>query len=223
VLFPVWSTSTKYMIKGDLIGELARLLDKGELDGAKALVALGANVNAASKMTAGSTLLWLAVNNAGQEISSGWKKLSALLPEVLPDLKRRDCSRQREQHLRTLGLLLELKPDVNLPSNGSMPLRIAVHWQDLEVVNLLLSRGADPNAECFSIMSKLTRKDGRRLVPGYYNTVLHEAVEKNHAAIVKALLLAGADPHRPDHEGRTLLEIAHESGLLDVARLLSEE
>ncbi|MCL4790357.1 MAG: ankyrin repeat domain-containing protein, partial [Verrucomicrobia bacterium] len=112
--------------------------------------------------------------------------------------------------------IIEAKADVNKLSNGGTPLRIAVCGQDLEVVKLLLANGANPNAETFSILSNLAHKTK----PGYYNTVMHEAVEKGSLPIAKALLAAGADPNRTDHEGKTPLAIAQEKGFTELVTLL---
>ena len=200
--------------------EFSLAVGRGDIEIAKKLVSRGADVNTTSTATAQSTLLWLAVNDAGQEISKNFKDLAGGLAEFLPIVRRRDHTAKREQHLRVIKMLLEAKADVNKLSHGSTPLRIAVHRGDLEIVKLLLSYGASPKAETFSILSKLARKEGRKTLPGYYGTVLHEAAEKGSLQIVEALLEAGADPNRIDHEGKTPLAIAQEKGFTEIVALL---
>ncbi|HWQ90360.1 MAG TPA: ankyrin repeat domain-containing protein [Clostridia bacterium] len=131
-------------------------------------------------------------------------------------MSQRNHTAEREKHLRVLRLMIEAKADVNKLSSGGTPLRIAVCGQDLEVVKLLLANGANPNSETFSILSNLAHKPK----PGYWNTVLHEAVMKGSLPIVEALLAAGADPNRTDHEGKTPLAIAQEKGFTKLVALL---
>lgn len=208
------------MRKSELNRDLCLALNREDVEAARKLIAQGADVNATSRATADSTLLSLTVNAAGQEISKNFSELGAGLAELLPSVPQRNHAAKREEHLRILRMLMEAGADVNKPSNGSTPLRIAVHWQDLEIVRLLLANGANPNAETFSIFSKLTRKEGRKNIPGYYNTVLHEAAQKGSLPIVESLLAAGADPNRTDHEGKTPLAIANEKGFTDLVALL---
>ncbi len=204
------------MKKSELNRDLYLALNRGDVEAAKKLIARGADVNATSRVTAYSTLLWLTVKAAGQEISKNFRELGAGLAELLPNVPQRNHAAAREKNLRILRLLLEAKADVNKPSHGGTPLRIAVCGQDLEVVELLLANGANPNAETFSILSNLARKTQ----PSYRNTVLHEAIEKGSVPITEALLAAGADASRTDHEGKTPLAIAQEKGFRDLAALL---
>jgi len=208
------------MNKRELDRELCRAFDKEDVERAKQLIALGADVNASGRWSGGCTMLWLTVNAAGQEISKNFRNLATGFAEYLPNVPQRNHADKRQRYLRIMKMLIEAGADVNKPSNGSSPLWIAVHWRDLEVVRLLVANGADPNAESYSVLSNLAKKKGRKTVPGYYNTALHEAVEKNSVAIVKVLLDAGADPKRTDHEGRTPLDIAHQKGYTRIVALL---
>ena len=197
-------------------------LDKGDFVAARELIARGADINATSRMTADSTLLWLAVNSAGGEISKNFQDLAAGVAEYL-ETPKRDHTAKRNEQLRFIRALIELKADINKPSNGSTPLRIAVHWNDLEVVNLLLANGANPSAETFSILSNTPKTHkGHFGKMGYYNTILHEAAQKGSVPIVEALLAAGADPNRTDQDGKTPLAIAQEKGCSELVELLKD-
>ncbi|KAJ3528409.1 hypothetical protein NMY22_g9423 [Coprinellus aureogranulatus] len=75
------------------------------------------------------------------------------------------------------------------------PLRLACEAVSLDLVRLLLERGADPNIRgqfgtLFnrSLLSNLSR------IGGLYGSPLHVAVQKNSIQIVKLLLENGADP-----------------------------
>lgn len=202
--------------KQKLARELAHAFDSENAQKAQELMAMGADINASGRWSGDCTMLWLRVNAAAQESSKTFRELSAGLAGLLPNVSQRDHTAEREKHLRVLRLMIEAKPDVNKLSNGGTPLRIAVCGGDLEVVKLLLANGANPNAETFSILSNLARETR----PGYRNTVLHEAIEKGSFPIAEALLAAGADPNRTDHEGKTPLAIAHEKGSTELVALL---
>lgn len=208
------------MNKRKLNRELCSALTSNDADKLKRLIALGADINSVRSGRETFVPLWMAVNGAGQEISNGFRELGEGLAELLPNMKPRDPAAKRGDWLRSVDILLAAKADVNRLSHGSTPLRIAVHWEDLVVVQILLAHGANANAECFSIFSKLTKKEGRKTVPGYYNTVLHEAVEKDSLPIAEVLLAAGADPNRTDHEGKTPLALAQDKGLSHLIALL---
>lgn len=199
-----------------LARELVHAFDSENAKKAQELMAMGADINASGRWSGDCTMLWLRVTAAAQEISKEFRDLSAGLAELLPNVSQRNHTAERERHLRVLQLMLEAKADVNKLSNGGTPLRIAVCWQDLEVVKLLLANGANPNAETFSILSNLAHKTK----PGYWNTVLHEAVMKGSLPIAEALLEAEADPNRTDHERKTPLAIAQEKGFAELVELL---
>jgi len=202
-----------------LARELAHAFGNEDARKAQELIALGADINASGRWSGDCTMLWLRVNAAGQEISKTFRELAAGLAGLLPNGSQRDHTAERERHLRVLRLMIEAKADVNKPSHGGTPLRIAVCGEDLEVVKLLLAKGANPNAETFSILSNLAHKTK----PGYRNTVLHEAVEKGSLPIAETLLAAGADPNRTDHEGKTPLAIAQENGFTELVALLEDK
>lgn len=202
--------------KQKLARELGRAIDEDDSERVQQLIAQGADINASGKWSGDCTMLWWVTNLAGQELSKPFQDLAAGLAEFLPNVRPRNHSTERQKHLRRLKKLIDAGADVNKPSHGGTPLRIAVCGQDLEVVKLLLANGANPNAESFSILSNLAHKTK----PGYFNTVLHEAVEKGSLPIAEALLAAGADPNRTDHEGKTPMAIAQEKGFTELVALL---
>ena len=191
------------------------------------LLAEGADVNAVGDRriatVAQRTPLWLAVNGAGHILSESWNQLCATISEAFPDRPARDEAKRRERFTQIVQTLLHAKADSEIQSFGTTPLAQAAHAADAEMVKLLLSIGANANAESLSVLSKLAKKE-RKKGPlgfmGYYNTVLHTAVEKNSPAIVKMLLTAGADSTRIDHEGMTALDIARRSNETEVIALL---
>jgi hypothetical protein len=214
------------MRKRDLGTELCLAVTKSDVQAVQQLVASGADVDALGDRmipaVANSTPLWLAAYLAAQEISETWIEVCDGLRELCPQPSDHDASSKRSQLIAVAKILIDVGANLEMMAHGSTPLRVAVCGNDVEVVKLLLSRKANPNAETFSVLSKLARKQERKTLPAYYNTVLHEAVEKNSLPIVNALLVAGADPTRTDHEGKTPFNIAHEKGFAEIVAVLKQ-
>ena len=74
------------------------------------------------------------------------------------------------------------------------PLHIAALWGDVEIVEVLLERGADPNV-----------KDDNGQTP------LHIAAQEGHVDVVRVLLERGADPRIADNGGHIPLDYAKDS------------
>ncbi|XP_068941007.1 ankyrin repeat and SOCS box protein 10 isoform X2 [Petaurus breviceps papuanus] len=82
------------------------------------------------------------------------------------------------------------------------PIHVAASRGHEQVLQLLLSRGAQPDA-----------------APGG-RTALHEACISGHAPCTRLLLVAGADPDIPDQDGRRPLHLCQGPGALQCAELL---
>jgi ankyrin repeat protein len=214
------------MKKRDIGTELCVAVLRAQPEKVVQLLAEGANVNSVADRRVASVSeqspLWAAVMHAGAEISEEWADFCDALQEVMPAIQPRDRDDNRKRYVTIVEMLVEAGADLEQSCHGSTPLRQAVCNEDVEMVKFLLSKGANPCAETLSSLSKLAKREGRKMVPGYYNTVLHEAVEKNSSAIVEALLEAGADPKRADHEGKTPLDIARQKGHTEIAVLLEK-
>jgi ankyrin repeat protein len=207
------------MKQSDLNRKLAKAVFAEDCSKIEDLIAKGADKNAITPATLGCTLLFHAVQSAGQAISPSHKRLRALITDYL-ETQNPDPLAIRDKHLRIIRLLLNLGADVNKPNKfGATPLYVAVKRQDLEVVRVLISHGANPKAEISSIFSPLAPQ-ARKMTLGYSATVLHIAVEKDDLAIAEALLEAGADPNRGDEKGKTPFEMALETGNKEMIILL---
>lgn len=103
-------------------------------------------------------------------------------------------------------LLLVHGANPNKPSANKMvvtPLHSAAATQNLELVQLLLDRGADPNAQQPSGVAPL-----------------HSAAHTGQLEICKRLLRAGANPALRTHAGETALDFAQKDGFPEIAALL---
>ena len=110
----------------------------------------------------------------------------------------------KNQQKAAVQALLKQKADVNAPDvEGMTALMWAVHWNDLEMTQMLLKAGADP-----------------KLKSTFDDNALYEACLNGNAAIVEALLKAGADANTVRGEGETALMTASRTGNLDTVKAL---
>ena len=100
--------------------------------------------------------------------------------------------------------------DVDIPATafvGSTPLNIASGLGYLEIVNILLDNGAEPNK---------TDRDG--------NTSLHRAARKNNnLEVLKALVDGRADPNKKNNKGETAYDIAERNGNQKMIKFLKSK
>ncbi|KAK4445311.1 ankyrin repeat-containing domain protein [Podospora aff. communis PSN243] len=102
---------------------------------------------------------------------------------------------------RILSKILDpcYRADLDLTVNGwQTPLALAVELNQRHSIELLLKRGASPNAK------------HQRVGDAEFGTVLHLATKRRHGEVVDMLITAGADIEKTDGEGRTPLILALE-------------
>jgi len=180
---------------------------------AQFLIEHGADVNKANK---GSwTPLYLATDNRNIE--------GGEFPVPKPDM----------DHLPFIKFLLEhgANPNIRIKDNtltrtiftmqwflesGATPFIRAAQSSDLELMKLLLARGADPMIKTDHADTALTAAAGVGCVDG----VTYEHSPKANVETVKFLLDLGLDPNAANEDGRTALMVAAAKGRTEVIQML---
>jgi ankyrin repeat protein len=169
-----------------------------------ALLDSGAKVNARTSL--GKTALHLAAN-------SGFREIALVLLAKGADVNARDNQGNTPLHdamgnASHIALeLLDKGADVNARnSSNTTPLYYAVEGGSVDLIDLLLKRGADPN-----------------VVTSTQNSILFSAVMRSsNPEVLQLLIKSGADLKFQDREGMTALHWAANGRKLDFVKLLVE-
>lgn len=203
--------------------ELTQAIFNCDLPALEQLVEAGADLRKRAgrwSMFSGYTPLGAAVNNASLVTDCGLIELNRTAgAEGLA--KPVDHKEKRQTALKMVALLIRAGADLDQLSPSRSPLNLAVHLGDFEVAQMLLDAGADPEGICVSIASDLSRREGRKFVEGFYCAALHEAAQSGRLDICQALVSAGADTNRRDHQGRIPAELGvqnHHNAVADYLR-----
>lgn len=167
--------------------ELFKAIDKGDLSGARAAIDSGADVNAVYDR---DTMLCWAMRNKNPEIT----KLLLQSPRL--DVNKR-------------GVIYD-----SFGEWERTPLILAAHMGQVEVVELLLQRGAKVNAR--------DRTD--RVPEARGNTALIKAAQRDHTEVIRVLLTRGKgiEVDAQTTDGETPLRFVVEAEDLEAVKLLHD-
>ncbi|KAK3593767.1 hypothetical protein CHS0354_014305 [Potamilus streckersoni] len=134
--------------------------------------------------------------------------------------------------------ILEERVDFSVIKNGNSALHYATRERHLEIVELLINKGADPNIDnqegntalhiavkfhpMHLIERLITLKMNVNHTNGKGETPLHTAALHNRREAVEALLMNGANPALKDKSGKTPEEYAKDPDLAHQIRTYSE-
>ena len=133
--------------------------------------------------------------------------------------------------LQIVGLLLNANADITIQSYimGDTAAHVAIFWERLDVLELLLGNGADPNAVNHDGTSLLHYAAESGILQGIKllldakaditiqdsvegETAAHYAISSGKPAALALLLQRGTNPNAMDNEDNTLLHCAAEAG-----------
>ena len=203
--------------------DLSQAIWNCDLPALQCLVEAGADLEKTAgrwAMFAYSTPLGAAVSQASSVIAKHHIEANQAAVEA-GWTKPIDHAKERSIVVEMVKLLLRAGANPDKLSPTRSPLHLAVGYEDLETVRILLQSGASPEGIAVSTASKLSRREGRKFIEGFYGTSLHCAAEQNLLEIAKALIAAGANPERLDYEDQTPLQVASARGHKEVADFLA--
>jgi len=179
---------------------LHQAAQKGELIVARFLLDSGADVNAVDSV---STQGWTPLHYAA---ANGHKAMVELLLSRKADVHATDRRRAAtalhlaaEKGFKSVAeTLLDHGADISAKAGGRTPLFDAVAYGNAAVAELLISRGADPNA----------------------GAVLHVVARNGSKALAELLIANKANVNATNEVGETPLHVTAESGQVEIAMLL---
>ena len=132
----------------------------------------------------------------------------ATFNEVLLAVKANDANRVREAARERVVFEEGDKAIDSTNVCGESPLHLAIQNGNLEITQILLQEGANPNlpTEAPREPSLCTDTEILGVVPGL--TPMHYAIIRNKPAIAEALLFAGADSRLKTADGKTAIALA---------------
>ncbi len=216
--------------------EFLHALERGDMDAAARLITWGVNVNA--RRSDGKTLLILAAKASDVILVRDLVAAGADVNATTDNGGTALMFAAIRGDIETQKALLDAGADVNAVGGFDWTaLLVASVKGHVAAVRQLLARGADPNLRDIYGWTPLMRavyEERKMVVQALLEqpdvalnvsndqgaTALHLAAVKGNEALIRSLLLAGADPSMGDRKGRTAENLAVAAGHENVAKLL---
>ncbi len=216
--------------------EFISALERGDLDGAARLVAWGVNVDA--QRADGKTLLILAAKASDVVLVRDLIAAGADVNATTHNGGTALMFAAIRGDIETQKALIDAGADVNAVGGFDWTaILVASVKGHVPAVRQLLVSGADPNLRDIYGWTPLMRavyEEREKVVQALLEqpdvdlnvsndqgaTALHLAAVKGNEALIRSLLLAGADPSMGDRKGRTPENLAVAAGHEKVAKLL---
>mmetsp|Transcript_7735 Transcript_7735/g.11747 ORF Transcript_7735/g.11747 Transcript_7735/m.11747 type:complete len:312 (+) Transcript_7735:1-936(+) len=201
----------------------------------KLLVDKGANVNALDRH--GNTPLHDAFRQGQRAAAQLLTSLGGRLAYSRKRMATELCTAVRESDINTVRQLLDFKCDAEAPNDdGRTCLHVAAAVGNLAIIELLLERGANPDAKdnsgftpkfmavrnghssCAASLHKHRGSLGLSVEDAAAQ--LNNAVRHSKMEMLERLIEAGADPGAPDYDGRTCMHVAASMGNVSMVEFL---
>lgn len=140
----------------------------------------------------------------------------------IPVQRRNGEALNEDGQLRVVRRLLDAGADPNRTSKDWKGLPIHESFTRMELLELLLERGADPNAKDDNgqtVLHKVAANFNKALRGGQNRASYNQ---ENNLKVFQTLLQHGASPETPDNEGVTSLHLLAGNGTPDTLRLCLE-
>ncbi len=229
-------------------GDLLNKVSNNDIEGVKASLAAGADVNQVADDMMGSTPLFLAVTENNPEIVS-------LLISKGADMNHKDkiygfsplLMALQSNYNEVARILIAEGADIELRGNNQATALLLACMNSREMAELLLSKGADISARSDNGSGVITNcvmgiirgrvktdlaefllSKGAEIeeinTTDYYGgyTPLFWAVEDNNEELVSFLVKHGANVNAKSNKGKTPLSIATEAGYTNIVEILKD-
>jgi cytohesin len=212
---------------------LHQAAERGHQEVVSLLIARAADINA--KDRSGFTPLDLALDGGFDNVVNSLRQVGGqpgdpLRLTIIDAVKAGNCSRVKE--LLAEGANVMARDSVE----GRTPLHLAARKGDLEMTNLLISKGADINDETanegtplhaaveggFKEIAEILLAKGANIeaTTPYGYTPLHSAVLAGNQDMVELLLTKGANPDSRTNAGETATDLAEAGGHKHIVEIL---
>jgi ankyrin repeat protein len=219
---------------------LLSAVNKRYVDVVKKLLASGANANQANEITGNTPLIEAIKNVVKEPISKFWDTISAETSKVLTSIASGRAISERKKQDEIINSLIDAGADLDSSNlkNGISPLSCAIESESIDIIQLLIEKGADVTHIkdlTYSLFAQTINNEKTHLLKKiidkglYVDTVngndgftpLLQAIHKGSFAAVKFLTAGKADVNLANKvSGETPLIAAVRKGSIKIVKEL---